>query len=61
MTWRWDLDMTPKELSDEVNRLRLVLEIIAEKSTDKLKAIQAKAALANVGPSSLSNGERDNG
>lgn len=57
MAWRWDLDMTPEELSDEINRLRSVLEIIAEQSTDKLKAIQAKGALDNIGPCSLPNGE----
>ena len=47
------------ELHDEIERLqaenakfRSALEIIAESSTDKLKALQAKGALANIGPKS---------
>ena len=38
------------EAADEIARLRKVLETIAGAATDKLQALQAKAALENIGP-----------
>lgn len=45
-----------REAADEIDRLRAengrfrsALETIAESSTDRLKALQAKAALTNIG------------
>jgi len=38
------------ELTEENDRFRHALELIAEGSTDKLKALQAKSALTNIGP-----------
>ena len=37
-------------LAEENAQLRRVLEIIAGEATDGLKRLQAKAALANIGP-----------
>ena len=37
-------------LENEVDRLRGTLELIAGAAADKLQVLQAKAALANIGP-----------
>lgn len=37
------------EAADEIARLRTVLELIAGSSADRLQALQARAALDNIG------------
>lgn len=44
-------DETRATAAREIERLRAALEIIAEGSADKLKVLQARAALDNIGPS----------
>jgi len=40
-----------EDITAERNRYKAALEVIAGGSQDKLREIQAKAALANIGPS----------
>lgn len=45
----------------EADRFRAALEVIAEQSTDKLKAMQARCALDNIGPPAVSSyAQKDN-
>lgn len=44
------------DLLEQNGRMRAALETIAEGSTDKLKGLQAKNALDNIGPKITCNG-----
>jgi hypothetical protein len=46
----WRAKARIEALENEVDRLRGTLELIAGAASDKLQVLQAKAALANIGP-----------